>query len=124
MATSASPATNAAVGASLTARLARLDWRLLAAPVLVVLILMMLVVPLPSFVLDVLFTFNITLSLIILLVTLYLTRPLDFAAFPTAILLTTLLRLSLNVAAARVILLHGQNGTGAAGQVIESFGQF
>jgi flagellar biosynthesis protein FlhA len=124
MATSASPATTSAAGASLTSRLGRLDWRLLAAPVLVVLILMMLVVPLPSFVLDVLFTFNITLSLIILLVTLYLTRPLDFAAFPTAILLTTLLRLSLNVAAARVILLHGQNGTGAAGQVIESFGQF
>ena len=128
MATSASPATTSATtsaaGASLTSRLGRLDWRLLAAPVLVVLILMMLVVPLPSFVLDVLFTFNITLSLIILLVTLYLTRPLDFAAFPTAILLTTLLRLSLNVAAARVILLHGQNGTGAAGQVIESFGQF
>ncbi len=106
------------------ARIARLDWRLLAAPVLVVLILMMLVVPLPTFALDVLFTFNITLSLIILLVTLYLTRPLDFSAFPTAILLTTLLRLSLNVAAARVILLNGQNGTGAAGQVIESFGQF
>ena len=102
----------------------RLDWRLLAAPLLVVMILMMLVVPLPTFVLDVLFTFNITLSLIILLVTLYLTRPLDFAAFPTAILLTTLLRLSLNVAAARVILLNGQSGAGAAGQVIESFGQF
>ena len=122
MATSAP--TSSAAGASPLARLARLDWRLLAAPVLVVLILMMLVVPLPTFVLDVLFTFNITLSLIILLVTLYLTRPLDFAAFPTAILLTTLLRLSLNVAAARVILLNGQNGDGAAGHVIESFGQF
>ncbi|WP_018915064.1 flagellar biosynthesis protein FlhA [Thiomonas sp. FB-6] len=119
MATSASPAAG-----PLLARLMRLDWRLLAAPLLVVMILMMLVVPLPTFVLDVLFTFNITLSLIILLVTLYLTRPLDFAAFPTAILLTTLLRLSLNVAAARVILLNGQNGGGAAGQVIESFGQF
>jgi flagellar biosynthesis protein FlhA len=104
--------------------LRRVDWRVLAAPLLVVLILMMLVVPLPTFLLDVLFTFNIALSLIILLVTLYLTRPLDFAAFPTAILLTTLLRLSLNVAAARVILLHGQNGTAAAGEVIESFGQF
>ncbi len=100
------------------------DWRVLAAPLLVVLILMMLVVPLPTFILDALFTFNIALALIILLVTLYLTRPLDFAAFPTALLLTTLLRLSLNVAAARVILLHGQNGAGAAGHVIESFGQF
>ena len=104
--------------------LRRADWRVLAAPLLVMMILMMLVVPLPTFVLDVLFTFNIALSLVILLVTLYLTRPLDFAAFPTAILLTTLLRLSLNVAAARVILLNGQNGTGAAGQVIESFGAF
>ena len=124
MATSASPTAGANPAGSLRERLMRLDWRLLAAPVLVVLILMMLVVPLPTFVLDVLFTFNITLSLIILLVTLYLTRPLDFAAFPTAILLTTLLRLSLNVAAARVILLNGQSGAGAAGQVIESFGQF
>ncbi len=124
MATSSSTASTAPPRGALLARVARLDWRLLAAPVLVVLILMMLVVPLPPFLLDVLFTFNITLALIILLVTLYLTRPLDFAAFPTAILLTTLLRLSLNVAAARVILLHGQDGTGAAGQVIESFGQF
>ncbi len=112
------------VSGSLMGRLRAMDWRLLAAPLLVVMILMMLVVPLPTFLLDVLFTFNITISLVILLVTLYLTRPLDFASFPTAILLTTLLRLSLNVAAARVILLHGQSGTGAAGQVIESFGQF
>ena len=104
--------------------LRRMDWRLLTAPVLVVLILMMLVVPLPTFVLDMLFTFNIVLSLIIMLVTLYLTRPLDFSAFPTALLFTTLLRLSLNVAASRVILLHGQNGEGAAGAVIESFGKF
>ncbi len=104
--------------------LKRMDWRMLTAPILVVLILMMLVVPLPTFVLDMLFTFNIVLSLIIMLVTLYLTRPLDFAAFPTALLFTTLLRLSLNVAASRVILLHGQNGEGAAGAVIESFGKF
>ena len=104
--------------------LRRMDWRMLTAPILVVLILMMLVVPLPTMLLDVLFTFNIVLSLIIMLVTLYLTRPLDFSAFPTALLFTTLLRLSLNVAASRVILLHGQNGEGAAGAVIESFGKF
>jgi flagellar biosynthesis protein FlhA len=104
--------------------LQRMDWRMLTGPVLVVLILTMLVLPLPTFILDMLFTFNIVLSLIIMLVTLYLTRPLDFAAFPTALLFTTLLRLSLNVAAARVILLHGQNGEGAAGAVIESFGKF
>lgn len=101
-----------------------IDWKLVAAPILVMLILTMLVVPLPTFLLDVFFTFNISVSLVILLVTLYLKRPLDFAAFPTVILLTTLLRLSLNVAAARVILLHGQGGTAAAGQVIESFGEF
>jgi len=106
------------------ALLRRMDWRMLTAPILVVLILMMLVVPLPTVLLDMLFTFNIVLSLIIMLVTLYLTRPLDFSAFPTALLFTTLLRLSLNVAAARVILLHGQNGEGAAGAVIESFGKF
>ena len=123
MATSTPPNTSAAIP-QWRLLLRRMDWRLLTAPLLVVLILMMLVVPLPTFILDVLFTFNIALSLIIMLVTLYLTRPLDFAAFPTALLLTTLLRLSLNVAAARVILLHGQNGAGAAGHVIESFGQF
>ncbi|WP_288091989.1 flagellar biosynthesis protein FlhA [Thiomonas sp.] len=119
-----SPSSSPTVVPAWRALLKRMDWRMLAAPILVVLILMMLVVPLPTFVLDMLFTFNIVLSLIIMLVTLYLTRPLDFAAFPTALLFTTLLRLSLNVAASRVILLHGQNGEGAAGAVIESFGKF
>ncbi len=119
-----SPSSSPTVMPAWRTLLKRMDWRMLAAPILVVLILMMLVVPLPTFVLDMLFTFNIVLSLIIMLVTLYLTRPLDFAAFPTALLFTTLLRLSLNVAAARVILLHGQNGEGAAGAVIESFGKF
>ncbi|MDD5278221.1 flagellar biosynthesis protein FlhA [Acidithiobacillus sp.] len=102
----------------------KLNWHTLAAPILVIMVLAMLIIPLPTFLLDILFTFNITLGLIILLVSLYMKRPLEFAAFPTALLLTTLLRLSLNVAAARIILLHGQNGPGAAGQVIESFGQF
>ncbi|WP_449370131.1 flagellar biosynthesis protein FlhA [Thiomonas sp.] len=119
-----SPSSSASSRPAWRSLLQRMDWRLLTAPILVVLILMMLVVPLPPFVLDMLFTFNIVLSLIIMLVTLYLTRPLDFAAFPTALLFTTLLRLSLNVAAARVILLHGQNGEGAAGAVIEWFGKF
>lgn len=119
-----SPSSSPTVMPAWRTLLKRMDWRMLAAPILVVLILMMLVVPLPTFVLDMLFTFNIVLSLIIMLVTLYLTRPLDFAAFPTALLFTTLLRLSLNVAASRVILLHGQNGEGAAGAVIESFGKF
>ena len=122
MATSPTPKTGAVPAWRTLLR--RMDWRMLTAPVLVVLILMMLVVPLPTVLLDMLFTFNIVLSLIIMLVTLYLTRPLDFSAFPTALLFTTLLRLSLNVAASRVILLHGQNGEGAAGAVIESFGKF
>ena len=102
----------------------RINWHTLAAPILVVMILAMLIIPLPTFLLDTFFTFNISLGLIILLVSLYMTRPLEFSAFPTALLLTTLLRLSLNVAAARIILLHGQNGPGAAGVVIESFGAF
>jgi flagellar biosynthesis protein FlhA len=100
------------------------NWHTLAAPILVIMVLAMLIIPLPTFLLDIFFTFNITLGLIILLVSLYMVRPLEFAAFPTALLLTTLLRLSLNVAAARIILLHGQNGPGAVGQVIESFGEF
>jgi flagellar biosynthesis protein FlhA len=102
----------------------RLDWHTLAAPLLVIMVLIMLIIPLPTFMLDIFFTFNISIALVILLVSLYMVKPLEFAAFPTALLLTTLLRLSLNVAAARVILLHGQNGAGAAGQVIEAFGEF
>ncbi|MHB0887403.1 flagellar biosynthesis protein FlhA [Acidithiobacillus sp.] len=102
----------------------RLDWHTLAAPLLVIMVLVMLIIPLPTFMLDIFFTFNISIALVILLVSLYMVKPLEFAAFPTALLLTTLLRLSLNVAAARVILLHGQNGAGAAGQVIEAFGEF
>ncbi|MHB1203916.1 MAG: flagellar biosynthesis protein FlhA, partial [Acidithiobacillus sp.] len=94
------------------------------APLLVIMVLVMLIIPLPTFMLDIFFTFNISIALVILLVSLYMVKPLEFAAFPTALLLTTLLRLSLNVAAARVILLHGQNGAGAAGQVIEAFGEF
>ncbi len=109
---------------ALNRMLQRVNWHTLAAPILVIMVLAMLIIPLPTFLLDIFFTFNITLGLIILLVSLYMVRPLEFAAFPTALLLTTLLRLSLNVAAARIILLHGQNGPGAAGQVIESFGEF
>ncbi len=84
----------------------------------------MVVVPLPPFLLDVFFTFNIALSLVVLMVTLYARRPLDFAVFPTIILLATLFRLSLNIASTRVILLEGHNGAAAAGHVIEAFGEF
>ena len=98
--------------------------RALMAPLVVVMILAMMVLPLPPLALDLLFTFNIAVALMVMMVAAYMTRPLDFASFPSVILLTTLLRLSLNVASTRVVLLHGHTGTGAAGQVIESFGHF
>jgi flagellar biosynthesis protein FlhA len=94
------------------------------APLVVVMILAMMVLPLPPFALDLLFTFNIAMALLVMMVAAYMVRPLDFAAFPTVILLTTLLRLSLNVASTRVVLLEGHSGPGAAGAVIESFGHF
>jgi len=96
----------------------------LAGPILIVMILAMMVLPLPTFILDVLFTFNIALAIIVLLVSLYSKDPLDFAAFPTVLLITTLLRLSLNVASTRVVLLDGHTGPDAAGKVIEAFGHF
>jgi len=95
-----------------------------AGPLVIVMILAMMVLPLPPFVLDLLFTFNIALGIIVLLTAMYAVKPLDFAAFPTVLLLTTLFRLSLNVASTRVVLLHGHTGPDAAGKVIESFAQF
>jgi flagellar biosynthesis protein FlhA len=96
----------------------------LAGPILVVLILAMMVLPLPPFVLDLLFTFNISVSLLVVLMAVYVNKPLDFSLFPTVLLMTTLLRLSLNVASTRVVLLYGHTGADAAGKVIESFGYF
>lgn len=96
----------------------------LGAPLLMVLMMAMIIVPMPAFLLDVLFTFNISLALVILMVTVYTRRPLDFALFPTVLLVTTLLRLALNVASTRVVLLDGHTGTDAAGQVIKAFGEF
>ncbi len=101
-----------------------IPWRSLAVPLLVFLILAMMVLPLPAFALDLLFTFNIALALMVLMVAAYTKRPLDFAAFPTVLLLTTLLRLSLNVASTRIVLTEGHTGPAAAGKVIESFGHF
>ncbi len=98
--------------------------RAAAVPMLIVMILTMMILPVPPFLLDLLFTFNIALAIIVLLVSLYTLKPLDFAVFPTVLLMTTLLRLSLNVASTRVVLLHGHNGPDAAGKVIEAFGQF
>jgi len=96
----------------------------LGAPLLVLALLAMLVVPLPAPLLDALFSFNISLSLLVLLAVVYVRRPLDFAIFPIVLLLTTLLRLALNVASARVILLNGQHGHQAAGKVVAAFGEF
>ena len=98
--------------------------RSMAAPLVVVMILAMMVLPLPPFALDLLFTFNIAMALMVMMVAAYMVKPLDFSAFPSVILLTTLLRLSLNVASTRVVLLEGHTGAGAAGAVIESFGHF
>ena len=98
--------------------------RSLAAPLLIILILAMMILPLPAVALDLLFTFNIAFSVMVLLTAMYTVRPLEFAIFPTVLLVTTLLRLSLNVASTRIVLIEGHTGTGAAGKVIESFGSF
>jgi len=104
--------------------LGRLNVRQMLAPLLIILILSMMVLPLPPFVLDVFFTFNIALSVMVLLVAMYTMKPLDFSIFPTVLLVTTLLRLSLNVASTRIVLLQGHTGPDAAGKVIEAFGHF
>ncbi|MEK6531048.1 MAG: flagellar biosynthesis protein FlhA [Deltaproteobacteria bacterium] len=93
-------------------------------PVGIVGVLVVMILPLPPVLLDLLLTFNITVAILILLVSVYITKPLDFSTFPTVLLLTTLFRLSLNVASTRRILLHGADGPDAAGQVIKSFGNF
>jgi flagellar biosynthesis protein FlhA len=103
---------------------ARAGLQQLAGPVLILLVLAMMVLPLPPFMLDLFFTFNIAISVIVMLVALNVMKPLDFSVFPTVLLVTTLLRLSLNVASTRVILLDGHTGPGAAGKVIEAFGHF
>ena len=102
----------------------QLHRRGLVAPFMVIAMLGMMVIPLPPLALDMLFTFNISLSLIVLLVCVYAGRPLDFVIFPTILLVATLFRLALNVASTRIVLLEGHTGTGAAGNVIEAFGEF
>ncbi|HMM73951.1 MAG TPA: FHIPEP family type III secretion protein, partial [Rhodocyclaceae bacterium] len=101
-----------------------MDVRALSAPVLIILILAMMVLPLPPFLLDVLFTFNIAVAVMVLMGSLYSRHALEFSSFPTVLLVTTLLRLSLNVASTRVVLLEGHTGPDAAGRVIEAFGHF
>src|SRR5690554_3459118 len=115
---------------SLSQLIGRRDWmdqanmKVLAGPLLILIILSMMILPLPPFMLDLFFTFNIALAIMVLLVSMFTQRPLDFAAFPAVLLFATLLRLSLNVASTRVVLLQGHTGGDAAGKVIESFGQF
>ena len=96
----------------------------LAAPIIVIMMLAMVVIPLPPLMLDMLFTFNIVFGLVVLLVSVYAMRPLDFTVFPTILLIATLLRLALNIASTRVVLLEGHTGSAAAGKVIEAFGDF
>jgi flagellar biosynthesis protein FlhA len=96
----------------------------LAAPIIIVMLLGMMILPLPAFALDVLFSFNIALSIIVLLTSLYSVKPLDFMAFPAVLLVSTMLRLSLNVASTRVVLTEGHTGPDAAGKVVEAFGHF
>ena len=104
--------------------ISRLNVTQLAAPVLILMILAMMVLPLPAFVLDLFFTFNIAISVMVLLVAVNTRKTLDFSVFPTVLLVTTLLRLSLNVASTRVVMLQGHTGPDAAGKVIEAFGHF
>ncbi|MCZ6540998.1 MAG: FHIPEP family type III secretion protein, partial [Nitrospinae bacterium] len=96
----------------------------LAVAVGIIGIIVVMVIPIPTFLLDLLLSFSITFSLIILLVSIFILAPLEFSVFPSLLLIVTLVRLSLNVASTRIILLHGNEGPAAAGQVIKSFGTF
>ena len=98
--------------------------REMGVPLAVLAIVMAMIAPLPSFLLDVLISTNITISIIVLLVSMYITKPVDFSVFPTTLLLMTLFRLALNISSSRLILLNGNSGTAAAGDVIEAFGNF
>lgn len=115
---------NALTVSNLRQALSRFDKSGLGIPALVLLIMAMLVVPLPPLLLDVFFTFNIIMGLVIIMIAIGTRKPLDFSVFPTVLLLATMLRLALNVASTRVILTHGHQGTESAGQVIAAFGEF
>ncbi len=111
-------------GLTLPAWLTGQSSKALAAPILIIMMLAMMILPLPAFALDIFFSFNIALSIIVLLTSLYTVKPLDFMVFPTVLLVSTMLRLSLNVASTRVVLTEGHTGPDAAGKVIEAFGHF
>ena len=96
----------------------------LGAPAVMLMMLAMVILPLPAVALDILFTISIALAIMVLMASIYARRPLDFGVFPTVLLLATLLRLALNVASTRVVLINGHTGTDSAGRVIEAFGEF
>ena len=102
----------------------QVDWKPLGIPALVLLIIAMLILPLPTFLLDILFTLNIMIGLIVIMIAIHTEKPLDFSSFPAVLLFATMLRLSLNVASTRIVLVNGHEGTDAAGKVIEAFGNF
>ena len=114
----------AAAGASTASTRLGANWREFAVPIAVLGIVLAMIAPLPPFLLDILISANITLSVIVLLVSLYITKPVEFSVFPTTLLLMTLFRLALNISSARLILLNGNTGTAAAGEVIQAFGAF
>ena len=99
-----------------------MPWQEMSVPLMVLGIVVAMITPLPSFLLDVLISANITISVIVLLVSMYIIKPVEFNVFPTTLLLLTLFRLALNVSSSRLILLNGNSGTSAAGEVIEAFG--
>jgi flagellar biosynthesis protein FlhA len=114
----------AAAGSSPASRRLGANWREFAIPIAVLGIVFAMITPLPPFLLDILISANITFSVIVLLVSLYITKPVEFNVFPTTLLLLTLFRLALNISSARLILLNGNTGTAAAGEVIQAFGAF
>ncbi len=120
-----SPLRRSGRGAPTTALLlGRLAWADMGVPLAVLAVVLAMIVPLPPMLLDLLISVNITVSVLVLLVAMYITRPVDFSVFPTTLLLMTLFRLALNVSSSRLILMHGNTGTSAAGKVIEAFGSF
>jgi flagellar biosynthesis protein FlhA len=118
------PAMKTAPETSALSLLTRIPWGQMAVPIAVLSIVLAMITPVPAFLLDVLITANITISVIVLLVSIYIVKPVEFSVFPTTLLLLTLFRLSLNLSSARLILLNGNSGTSAAGHVIEAFGNF
>src|SRR5438445_1390811 len=102
----------------------RVSWSEMSVPIAVLVIILALITPIPSFLLDVLLVTDIMMSVVVLMVSMYILRPVDFSVFPTTLLLLTLFRLALNISSSRLILLDGNTGTGAAGTVIQSFGNF